>query len=190
MKKGIFVLFMLFSTFAKSSDSDVFDVVEYGAGIFSSIYIHELGHAATAKFFGAYDLEINVPKKNGNLLSGEVTYKIQNYTPFKSRMISVSGLVAANLASEFILQNEGLHSNQLAQSVFYTGQISNIMNIYRYYTEIRGQNGYGSGNDIDHYELAGGNPHILTTLLAGYTIWSLKRASDKSIPIFGISYRF
>ena len=189
--KGItIILFMFFSAFSNASKSDFFDVIEYGAGIYGSIYIHELGHAATAKYFGATDMEINVPQKNGGFLSGETLFKMSNNTPFKSRVISASGLIASNLASELVLQVDGLHTNQFAQSIFATGQISNVMHVYRYYTEIRGKNGYGSGNDIDHYEMSGGNPHIFSALLIGYTFWAIKRASDKNIPIFGVSINF
>ncbi len=171
--------------------NDLSDVIQYGAGYYGSIYIHELGHAAAAKYFGGTDITIEVPKK-GTLFSGVTYYKLDNSihnSKSNKRIRSLSGLIAGNLANEIILQTNGLHSNPFAQSIASSAHIINLANVFNYYSKIRGENGWG-GNDIDDYELSGGNPHVLSAILLGYTLWSLKRMGDKNIPFFGIEYKF
>ena len=183
------LLVLLLTPTLSHSKPKVTDFLEYGAGIYSSIYIHEVGHALTAKLYGAENIDINVPAEGGGWLSGETKYVMPSRTRSADRMITVSGLFAANLAAEVVLQNDGLHDSAFAQSIFGTAHASNVMHVFRYYTKIRGRNGW-KGNDIDHYELSGGNPHVLSAILLGYTAWSLSRASDKQLPLFGVSFEF
>ncbi len=186
-KNIIFFIFFLLSN--KSFSSDLGDYIQYGAGYYSSIAIHELGHASAAKYFGAKNISIEVPQK-GTYFSGVTRYEISSDTSrLRQRIISISGLVAGNLANEIVIQTNGLHSNAFAQGIASTAHITNVANVFNYYTRIRGQNGW-YGNDIDEYELSGGNPHVLSTILIGYTVWSLKRMSDKNIPLFGFEYKF
>jgi hypothetical protein len=54
---------------------------------------------------------------------------------------------------------------------------------------VRGVNGY-AGNDIDQYELAGGNPHLMSAALTGYTLWTLHRMRKSEVPLFYVNLRF
>jgi len=74
MYRKVIYSLILFSVSVKSISNDLTDIIQYGAGYYSSIYIHELGHAA-AKAFGASDITIELPIK-GSLFSG-ATY-LQN----------------------------------------------------------------------------------------------------------------
>ena len=184
MKKYLF-FFLIFSGTAKASESDIFEVVQYGAGIYGSIYIHEFGHAITAKYYGAYDIDIDVPQKNGGWLSGRTTYKLRKNTWESERVIAVSGIVATNIASEVIIQNKRLYKNPLAQSILATSHIANMRYVFKYYTS-----DIGVMAVLERYARADGYIHAFNALLIGYTIWSLKRMSNKSIPIYSIGFRF
>lgn len=189
MVKNLIITLVIFLFPHKAISNDISDYIQYGAGYYSSIYIHELGHAAMAKYLGATDIKIEVPKK-GTVLSGITYYKrgAEN-SEFTRRMESISGLLAGNMASEIAIQNKELHSSPFLQSIVATAQVVNIANVYNYYTKIRGINGW-NGNDIDNYELNGGNPHILSAILVSYSIWSLNRMSKNSIPLYGLELNF
>lgn len=181
---------LLFANTANARESDVIDILEYGAGIYGSIFIHELGHVAAAKYYGAYDIDINIPREGASWLSGETSFVLPNDISDQGlRNIQVAGLISASLAGEVVLQTEDLHENEFSQSLFGTAQIANLRHVYTYYTKVVGENGY-TGNDIDNYEMYGGNPHVFNALLVGYTLWSLKRASDEGIPLFGYEMKF
>jgi hypothetical protein len=184
IKNYLFLLLFLCCK-SNSSESDVFEVVQYGAGIYGSIYIHELGHAITAKYYGGYDIDIDVPRKDGGWLSGNTSYKLPKRTYESERVTAVSGLVATTLASEVIIQNSGLYKNPFAQSILATSHITNIRYVYKYYT-----NDTHTVGDLEKYARADGYIHAFNALLIGYTIWSLKRMSDKSIPIFSVGFKF
>jgi hypothetical protein len=191
MYRKVIYSLILFFVSVKSMSNDLTDIIQYGAGYYSSIYIHELGHAAAAKAFGASDITIELPIK-GSLFSGATYYNVDNsinLSKSNERLMSLSGLIAGNLANEIVIETNGLHSNPFSQSIAASAHIVNFSNVFNYYTRIRGENGWG-GNDIDSYELNGGNPHILSAILISYTLWSLKRMSDKNIPLFGVEYKF
>ena len=144
-----------------------------------------MGHAITAKYYGANDINIDVPKKNGGWLSGVTTYKWPKHTYESERVIAVSGLVATSLVSEIIIQNKGLYKSPFAQSVLATSHISNMRYVYKYYLHDS-----NPGGDLEKYARAGGHIHAFNALLVGYTICSIKRMGDKSIPIFGVGFKF
>ena len=88
-----------------------------------------------------------------------------------------------------MLQRPGLHHSPYAQAVLGTALISNVMHVTQYYTRVRGVGGY-AGNDIDEYELAGGNPHVMSAVLVGYTVLAMRRMQKKEIPLFYVNLRF
>lgn len=182
-------LLLLFPVSATALEKDVSNAVESVAGIYSSIYIHEVGHALVFKALGASEINIEVPRK-GTLLSGQASGKFSRpLTQGERRLVSAAGLASANLAAEFVLQRDGLHRSAYAQAVLGTALVSNLIHVAHYYTKIRGVGGY-AGNDIDHYELAGGNPHVMSALLLGYTAISMRRMQKKEIPLFYVNMRF
>ena len=182
-------LLLLFPVSATALEKDVLNAVESAAGIYSSIYVHEVGHALVFKALGASEISIEVPRK-GTLLSGQASAKFsRQLTQGERRLVSVAGLASANLAAEVVLQHDGLHRSAYAQAVLGTALISNLIHVSHYYTKIRGVGGY-PGNDIDQYELAGGNPHVMSALLLGYTAISMRRMQKKEIPLFYVNMRF
>ena len=103
-------LVLLFPFSATALEKDVSNAVESVAGIYSSIYIHEVGHALVFKAFGASEISIEVPRK-GTLLSGQTSGKFSRpLTQGEWRLASVAGLASANLAAELVLQRDGLHA--------------------------------------------------------------------------------
>jgi hypothetical protein len=177
------------SVSASALDRNLTNAVESVAGIYSSIYIHEVGHALVYKAFGASDVTIEVPRR-GTLLSGQTSGNFPRpLTQGERQLTAVSGLAAANLAGEFVLQHNGLHRSPYAQAVLGTALISNVIHVAHYYTKVRGVGGY-AGNDIDQYELAGGNPHAMSAVLLGYTVISMRRMQKKEIPFFYFNLRF
>jgi hypothetical protein len=172
-----------------AQDTVIADVAGTAVGVYGSIYVHEFGHALAFKAMGAENIAIRVPPE-GKILGG-ITTADPPETPFtrsQMRLISVAGFAAANVASEFMLQSPNLYNNRVAQGFIGANLVSNVRHVYTYYTEVRGRNGY-TGNDIDSYELAGGNPHWLSAALIGYTVWSLQRMQKKEIPLFFISLK-
>jgi hypothetical protein len=187
--RRILPLLLLLPFSAIALDRDILNVSESVAGIYSSIYIHEAGHAMIYKVFGASDVTIEVPRR-GTIFSGLTTGTFpQPLTEGQMRLATVSGLAAANLAGELVLQNQDIHRSPYAQAVLGTSLISNMIHVTHYYTKIRGVGGY-RGNDIDQYELAGGNPHLMSAILTGYTLWSMHRMQNKEIPLFFVNLRF
>jgi hypothetical protein len=174
---------------ATALERDVRNGVEYVAGVYGSILVHEVGHALSAKAFGATDVTIKIP--NDTLLSGltTVTHGKGGFSRGQSQAFAASGLVSANLIGELVIQRQGLHGSPFSQSLLGATLASNVMHVYAYYTKVRGRDGY-RGNDIDAFELSGGNPHLLSAGLLAYTAWSLQRVSKKRIPLFGVQIRF
>jgi hypothetical protein len=153
------------------------------------VAVHEVGHALVFKALGATNVNIEVPRK-GTLLSGQVSAEFSRpLTQKERRLVSVAGLASANLAAELVMQSDGLHRALYAQPVLGTALISNVIHVAHYYTKIRGVAGY-AGNDIDEYELAGGNPHFMSAVLLGYTAITLHRMHKKEIPLFYFNMRF
>ena len=174
---------------AFAAERDFLNAAESVAGIYSSIYIHEAGHALAFKLMGATDISIEVPPK-GAILGGVTTVTFPKpLTQDQAKLATVAGLLAANLAGELVLQHPGLHKSPYAQSILGTSLITNLVHVRSYYTKIRGVNGY-AGNDIDQYELAGGNPHLMSAMLAGYTLWTLHRMRRAEVPLFYVNLRF
>ena len=165
------------------------NAVEAVAGIYSSIYLHEAGHALAAKAFGATDVVIEVPRK-GSIMNGGMTAQFPApLSPTQRQIFVASGLLAANVAGEFVLQQPRLHASPYAQSILGTSLISNAIHVTQYYTRIRGVKGW-AGNDIDQYELAGGNPHVFSAVLVAYSLWTLQRMQKRDVPLFFVSLRF
>lgn len=63
-----------------------------------------------------------------------------------------------------------------------------MVHVVTYYTRVRGRNGY-RGNDIDAFELAGGNPHLLSAALLATSAYALQRMHKKNIPVLFIRTR-
>ena len=183
------VLILLFSE--KSFGSDLSNIIQYTAGYYGSIYFHEVGHATVAKLGGASEISIEVPEKNGSIFGGVTHYvnSPENTSEGFRQAEDLAGLFFGNAAAEFVIQKPGLHGNPFAQSIASSAQVVNLVNVYHYYARVRGVNGW-EGNDIDRFELDGGNPHILSAVLVGYTVFSLKRMSKKSIPLFSVNLKF
>jgi hypothetical protein len=181
---------LLFPLTASALDHDLLNAVQAGAGIYSSIFIHELGHALAATAVGGQDVSIEVPDSKGGILSGRTRWKMDKaFSPAEWKIVSVSGLAAANLAGEVILAHRNMRGAAYGQSILGTAVVSNAANVYRYYTKIRGKDGY-EGNDIDQFELAGGNPHLLSAALLGYSAWTLHRMRQRDVPLFFVNLKF
>ncbi len=169
-------------------ERDLRNGLEYVGGIYANILAHEVGHALTAKAFGATDIRIRIPREG--IFDGITTYNHpRGLSNEQNRMVSVAGLLSANLVGEVVIQRNGLHHSPFAQSMLGTALASNVIHVFTYYTKARGRNGY-RGNDIDAFELSGGNPHLLSAGLLAYTAWSLSRASKQQIPLFGVQVQF
>jgi hypothetical protein len=175
---------------AQAFANDLSNAAQYAAGIYSSIFVHEVGHAIVAKVSGAENIEIEIPRK-GTLLSGVTRWKppANGLSAAQTQWLSLSGLLAANLVGEAIVANSHVHRSPYAQAVLGSALASNAIHIFTYYTRIRGADGY-QGNDIDQFELAGGNPHLLSAGLAAYSLWTLHRMRQREIPLFGVNLRF
>lgn len=184
------LFFVTLSLNVHALEKDVTNAVQTVGGIYGSIWIHEVGHALTQNAFGATDIEIKVPRED-RLFSGETLarHPDEGYRPWQAQVIAGSGLVAANLAGELVIQQKSLHGSPFAQSVVGTALVSNAMHVYAYYTRRVGIDGY-RGNDIDAFEASGGNPHVFSAALAAYTVWTLQRMRQNEIPFFYVNLRF
>lgn len=160
------------------------------AGVFAGIYAHELGHAAAFGAAGAHDIRIRVPGPQCVLLCGQTDVRFDRApTPAMARTISVAGFVASNLGAELLLRHQSAARSGFGQGFVATNLYSNVAHVVTYYTKIRGRDGY-RGNDIDSYELAGGNPHLLSAGLIAYSVYAVRRMHKRSIPIMFIGGRF
>ena len=93
------------------------NAAEAAAGIYSSIYIHEGGHALAYKLMGATDVAIEVPRP-GTIFSGQTTGTFTSpFTQDQLKLATVSGFAAASLAEEMVMQHKGLQSSSYAQSI-------------------------------------------------------------------------
>ena len=160
------------------------------AGIFAAIYVHELGHAAAFHEAGAEEIRIRVPGPHCALLCGQTDVKLNSLpSPATARGIATAGFVASNLAVEALLRHEAGARSAFGQGFVATNLYSNVAHVVTYYTKVRGRNGY-RGNDIDLYEMAGGNPHLLSAGLVAYSLYSVHRMHKKSIPIMFVRVGF
>ena len=186
-----FVFFILLPTISHAAEKEMGNAIQTISGIYSSIYIHEAGHALFYDAFGATDISVAVPRPGGSIFSGvtRATAPDASFSQTQMQLIAASGLVTSALVGEIVIQKKGLHNSPYAQSVLGTSVISNLLHVTTYYTHVRGENGY-TGNDIDMYEQAGGNPHILSAGLLTYSLWSLHRMKKGNIPLFYVGLHF
>jgi len=186
----LLVLIATLSPHVQALEGDLGNAVQTVGGIYSSIWIHEAGHALTLHALGATDIRIKVPRE-GCWLCGETlaTHPAGGYQPWQAQAIAASGLLAANLAGELVIQRQSLHGSAFAQSVLGTSLVSNAIHVYTYYTRYIGIDGY-RGNDIDAFAASGGNPHLFSAALLAYSAWSLQRMRQKDIPFFYVNLRF
>lgn len=195
--RAAFAVAALLAVCGRSADAggvNARDAVGYLGGAYASIGVHELGHAATLKAAGGTDIQIDVPRE-GCWLCGQTraTPPASGWQPWQAQAIAVSGLVAANLAGEWVVRHTAAHP-QMPSSAFGRGLLgaslySNASHVYTYYTRRVGVDGY-QGNDIDAYEAAGGNPHVLSAALVAYTAWTLHRMHKQRLPLFWLNVRF
>lgn len=160
------------------------------AGIVGSIYGHELGHGLAFRLLGASDVTIHVPGDQCRLLCGSTTARLgRPLTADERRWASAAGLLSANLLNEALLDRRSLARSAFAQGYMAANLYSNLFHVYSYYTRRVGVDGY-RGNDLDAFESAGGNPHLLSAALVGYTLYSVKRMHDRSIPLLFVRIPF
>ncbi|WP_426191726.1 hypothetical protein [Massilia sp. DWR3-1-1] len=178
------------SQVACADGHDIGRGVGAAAGIVAGIYVHELGHAAAFELAGAEQIRIRVPGPQCRLLCGQtdVTWPVAPGAA-ALRRISVAGFVASNLAAEGLLRHDSAARSGFGQGLMATNLYSNVAHVVTYYTKVRGRNGY-RGNDIDSYEMAGGNPHLLSASLLAYSVYALRRMHQKHIPVLFVSTRF
>lgn len=168
---------------AHAFDRDLQNAAGAAAGIVGSIYVHELGHALAFQLRGATDIAIHVPGPQCRLLCGSTAGRWSRpLTRAEARWSSAAGFLAANLVSEALLDRRSLATSGLGQGYIAANLYSNVAHVYTYYTQRVGVGGY-RGNDIDDFAAAGGNPHLLSAALVGYSLYTLKRMHERQIPL-------
>jgi hypothetical protein len=173
-----------------TSAGDLGRAAGVAAGIFADIYVHEAGHALAADASGATDIHIHVPGPQCKLLCGQTTWAPQSaVSPAWHQAIDVAGFAASNLAAEALLRRDGSARSAFGQGFIATNLYSNVAHVVTYYTRVVGRNGY-RGNDIDGYEQAGGNPHVLAVGMLAYSAWTLHRMKQRHIPVMFVQLRF
>lgn len=160
------------------------------AGVFAGIYVHEAGHALVYGATGADHVRIRVPGSQCHMLCGETsaTWPAEPGRQVR-RTNSLAGFVTSNLGAELMLQHDGAARSGFGQGFLATNLYSNVAHVFTYYTKVRGRNGY-RGNDIDDYEVAGGNPHLLAAGLIAYSVFAVHRMHRKEIPVLFMKLRF
>lgn len=187
---GVVFAGLVLSCSAQAAGNDVLRGTGAATGIFAGIYMHELGHAAAFRAAGAEHIRIRVPGSQCSLLCGETEFTWASApSQSTSRVVSAAGLIASNLGAELLLRYESGARSAFGQGFVATNLYSNVAHVVTYYTKVRGQNGY-PGNDIDAYELAGGNPHLLSVGLIAYSLYAVHRMHEKKIPIMFTSVHF
>ncbi len=191
LKAWLSVGVLCFAVNGVYAQSDLGKGLQFGAGAFASIYIHEVGHAVTAKAMGATDIDIDIPRTGGKcIFCGEMKAKYPTpFTRLQNQMLYASGLLAQNLASEFVIRNRAAGQSAFGQGITSTNIASNVMHVYGYYFKYIGRDGW-QGNDLDGYYQSGGNPHLLSVALLAYTAYSISRMRQKEMPLFGLSLKF
>ena len=192
VKMMVLVGFMLI--FSAQAKADALEIGKFTLGIFSSIAVHELGHATAVEAAGGHVNKIEL-YQNG-LLSGATYYDPAPHSKGENQLIFASGLLATSATTEVIIQNESLHDNSFAQGMLAANLLSNVSYVYNFYTKRIGENGW-QGNDIDFYEGYGGNANLLNALLIAHTAFSIYRVNHDTniVPfvkrnLFGISFEF
>lgn len=119
--------------------ADALEIGKFTVGVFSSIVVHELGHAAAVEASGGDVNKIEL-FQNG-VLSGATYYNQASQSKAKNQLIAVSGLLATSLATEIIIQNQSLHDKSFAQGVLAFNLLSNASYVYNFYTKRFGVDG-------------------------------------------------
>ncbi len=159
-------------------------------GIAAGIYVHELGHATAFWLQGATDIRIQVPGEHCRLLCGSTHARFeQPLTPRQQQWASTAGLLASNLVAEALLARRSLARSSVGQGLIAGNEASNLLHVYGYYTRRVGEDGY-RGNDLDQFEAAGGNPHLLGAVLVAQSLYAAKRMRDRQIPLLFVKLRF
>jgi hypothetical protein len=174
---------------SQATADDLGNAAGAAAGIAAGIYTHEAGHALAARAIGASDIRIRVPGSQCRLLCGETSWALPSAVgPAEMRMVDVAGFAASNLTAEVLLHRDGSARSAFGQGFIATNLYSNVAHVVTYYTRIVGRNGY-RGNDIDAFEQAGGNPHVLAAGLLAYSAWALHRMKGRQIPVMFVQLR-
>lgn len=191
---SILVFLSLMFTSISQAKADALEIGEFTLGVFSSVVVHELGHAAAVEASGGDVNKIEL-FQNG-VLSGATHYNRVSRSKGVNQLIAVSGLLTTSLATEIIIQNQSLHDKSFAQGMLAFNLLSNASYVYNFYAKRLGENGW-QGNDIDVYESYGGNANLLNLLLITHTAYSIYRIDHDTniIPfvkqnLFGISFKF
>lgn len=170
--------------------NDLGNTVGAMVGIATSVYVHELGHAVGFRAFGASEVTIHVPGDQCKLLCGSTTARLDRpLIADERRWLSAAGLLSANLLGEGLLGSRSLARSGFGQGYVAANLYSNVYHVYSYYTRRVGTDGY-RGNDLDAYEAAGGNPHLLSAVLVMYSLYSVKRMHDRQIPLMFVRMQF
>ena len=172
-----------------SSPRTIGNYMLFAGGSLSSIAVHEAGHATALLLVGGKIEKIEL--FNDGLLSGKLSWKMDNPSRAKIKFMTASGLLSTSMLSEAIIQYKPVHGNAFAQGVLMFSLLSNVSHVKDYYFKKVGVKGW-KGNDIDKIEAQGGNPHIFSALLLSYTSWALYRIyKDTDIfPLFSINLSF
>lgn len=186
IKKILVFLGLLFVPITQAS-ADTLEIGKFTLGIFSSIVVHELGHATAVEATGGNVNKIEL-FQNG-VLSGATYYNPASNSKGENQLISASGVVATSLATEVIIRNQSLHDNSFAQGMLAFNLLSNISYVKNFYTKRLGENGW-QGNDIDVYESYGGNANLLNALLVAHTVSTMIRILSLSLNKTYLVYRF
>jgi hypothetical protein len=175
---------------SQATAGDLGNAAGTAAGIFADIYVHEAGHAFAAHGIGARDVHIHVPGSQCTLLCGETSSVLPSTVSLaKHRVLDLAGFAASNLAAEALLRKDAVARSAFAQGFIATNLYSNVAHVVTYYTRVVGRNGY-RGNDIDAFEQAGGNPHVLAAGMLAYSAWALHRMRQRQIPVMFVQLRF
>jgi hypothetical protein len=186
----VLLMGMVVSHAAHAAGQDIQRGIGAAAGVFAGIYVHELGHAAAFRAAGADEIRIRVPGPQCALLCGQTDAKWRGaLSPATVRGIGGAGFLASNLAAEVLLRHDAAARSGFGQGFVATNLYSNVVHVAIYYTRVRGRNGY-RGNDIDTFEMAGGNPHLLSAGLLAYSLYTVQRARKKGIPIVFLGGHF
>ena len=187
---AVLLLWLAWNPVARADSHDLQRGAGAAAGIVAGIYVHELGHAAAFDLTGAEHIRIRIPGPQCKLLCGQTdgTWAAAP-SAAQRRLISVAGFLSSNVAAETMLQHDSLARSGFGQGLIATNLYSNAAHVFTYYTKVRGRNGY-RGNDIDSYELAGGNPHLLSAALLAYSVYALHRMHKKHVPVLFVSTHF
>ncbi len=174
---------------AQALERDALNAAQTVAGIYSSIYIHEFGHALAYNALGGKEVTIEVPRR-GTFFGGNTSAVFERrLLDNERRIIAASGLVASNFAVGVSLGDHRIYSSPFGQAIIGEAILSNVVHLASYYTKIGIFSGYRP-NDINEFENAGGNPHLYSIALAAFTTYSIAKMQRKHVPFFYINIAF